>query len=169
MPTVTVDIHRNAVQRIVWSIVLALLLLLALAFALAEPVWADPGKAQLGGRVVDVLGKPVAGANVHVAEAAVSRIETRSRLFRLGPGIIAEIRDPAALERSSVMRSTAVLRVRFSAQDQWPGVSRDRDQRMVQMPTSTMLRAWCGVDAAGTTPECGAGRCSASWLRHHRC
>jgi hypothetical protein len=45
---------------------LAALLALSLVLALAKPAWADDAPARLSGRVVDVLGRPVAGANVHV-------------------------------------------------------------------------------------------------------
>jgi hypothetical protein len=65
-----IAVHRSSLHRAVWVILLGALLLVALALALAEPVWADTGPAQLTGRVVDVLGKPVAGANVHVVSRA---------------------------------------------------------------------------------------------------
>lgn len=60
-------VHLSAFQRIAWSIFLTAALLLALSLALAGPADADPAPARLSGRVVDVLGRPVVGANVHVA------------------------------------------------------------------------------------------------------
>lgn len=69
--------HRHSVQRTAWAIGLGALLFLALALALADPVWADPGPARVEGRVVDLLGKPLAGANVHVV--ASGRVEQTVR------------------------------------------------------------------------------------------
>ncbi len=61
---------RSSIHHAAWVLFLTALLLIALALALGDPAWADAGRAQLSGRVVDVLGKPVAGANVHVATRA---------------------------------------------------------------------------------------------------
>jgi hypothetical protein len=64
-------------------ILLAALLALSLVLALAQPAWADDAPARLGGRVVDVLGRPIAGANVHVVsragEAQVARTDKDGR------------------------------------------------------------------------------------------
>ncbi len=61
---------RSSIHHAAWILVLTGLLLFALALALGDPAWADAGRAQLSGRVVDVVGRPVAGANVHVATRA---------------------------------------------------------------------------------------------------
>jgi hypothetical protein len=80
MPTVMIPVtspppsDRRAdwslLQRAAWSLLLTAVLLLSLALALAGPAAADPAPARISGRVVDVLGRPVAGANVHVASRA---------------------------------------------------------------------------------------------------